>query len=160
MRFLSRYCCLRFALPLIAAACLTGCGPSSSISASTAKKGSKGTVGVSVLTLGNPFFRVIADNLRAELEKAGYKANVVSGEGCNTLLCTLNRKSLLLSHATAAVTIATTATTLCIRPALAFIRPSTCTYLHEKAYAREARQEDELAAVGLVRQEGLVGLVG
>lgn len=38
------------------------------------------TVGVSVLTLGNPFFRVIGDNLTAELEKAGYKAVVVAGE--------------------------------------------------------------------------------
>jgi ribose transport system substrate-binding protein len=37
-------------------------------------------VGVSVLTLTNPFFRVIGDNLTAELEKAGYKAVVVSGE--------------------------------------------------------------------------------
>src|SRR5256885_2667743 len=38
------------------------------------------TVGVSVLTLGNPFFRVIGDHLTAELEKAGYKAVVVAGE--------------------------------------------------------------------------------
>jgi ribose transport system substrate-binding protein len=42
--------------------------------------GKKGTVGVSVLTLGNPFFRVIGDNLTAELKKAGYEAVVVSGE--------------------------------------------------------------------------------
>lgn len=40
----------------------------------------KRTVGVSVLTLGNPFFRVIGDNLTAELKKAGYDAVVVSGE--------------------------------------------------------------------------------
>src|SRR5206468_127577 len=38
------------------------------------------TVGVSVLTLGNPFFRVIGDHLTAELEKGGYKAVVVAGE--------------------------------------------------------------------------------
>jgi ribose transport system substrate-binding protein len=38
------------------------------------------TVGVSVLTLGNPFFRVIGDHLTEELEKAGYKAVVVAGE--------------------------------------------------------------------------------
>jgi ribose transport system substrate-binding protein len=42
--------------------------------------GSKGTVGVSVLTLTNPFFRVIGDNIAAELEKAGYDTVVVSGE--------------------------------------------------------------------------------
>src|SRR5947208_13812110 len=38
------------------------------------------TVGVSVLTLGNPFFRVIGDNLTAEMEKAGYKTIIVAGE--------------------------------------------------------------------------------
>ena len=38
------------------------------------------TVGVSVLTLGNPFFRVIGDHLEAELTKAGYKTVVVAGE--------------------------------------------------------------------------------
>lgn len=42
--------------------------------------GSKGTVGVSVLTLTNPFFRVIGDNIAAELKKAGYETVVVSGE--------------------------------------------------------------------------------
>jgi ribose transport system substrate-binding protein len=41
---------------------------------------SKGTIGVSVLTLENPFFRVIGDNLSAELKKAGYDAVVVSGD--------------------------------------------------------------------------------
>ena len=41
---------------------------------------SKGTVGVSVLTMTNPFFRVIGDNLTAELKKAGYEAVVVAGE--------------------------------------------------------------------------------
>jgi ribose transport system substrate-binding protein len=58
-------------LVLLAAGCSSG-GPASS-------RG-KGTVGVSVLTLGNPFFRVIGDNLTAELKKAGYDAVVVSGE--------------------------------------------------------------------------------
>ncbi|MEX2176232.1 MAG: substrate-binding domain-containing protein [Pirellulaceae bacterium] len=41
---------------------------------------SKGTVGVSVLTLTNPFFKEIGDNIEAELAKAGYKTIVVSGE--------------------------------------------------------------------------------
>lgn len=40
----------------------------------------RGTVGVSVLTLGNPFFRVIADHLTDELAQAGYQTLVVSGE--------------------------------------------------------------------------------
>ena len=41
---------------------------------------SKGTVGVSVLTLTNPFFRVIGDHLADELKKAGYETVVVAGE--------------------------------------------------------------------------------
>lgn len=40
----------------------------------------KGVVGVSVLTLTNPFFRVIGDNITAELKKAGYGTVVVSGD--------------------------------------------------------------------------------
>jgi len=51
--------------------------PGSPPSKSAAKKG---TVGVSVLTLTNPFFRVIGDNLTAELKKNGYDAVVVAGE--------------------------------------------------------------------------------
>jgi ribose transport system substrate-binding protein len=62
--------CLLF---LITVGCSSG-GSTSALSKS------KGTVGVSVLTLGNPFFRVIGDNLTAELKKAGYDAVVVSGE--------------------------------------------------------------------------------
>src|SRR5690348_6289846 len=68
-------------LLLIAAVGLSGCTASSSSGSATgAKSGSKGTVGVSVLTLGNPFFRVIGDNITAELKKAGYETVVVSGE--------------------------------------------------------------------------------
>jgi ribose transport system substrate-binding protein len=40
----------------------------------------KGTVGVSVLTLTNPFFKVIGDNITAELAKEGYDTVVMSGE--------------------------------------------------------------------------------
>ena len=46
----------------------------------TARAANKGTVGVSLLTLTNPFFRVIGDHLTAELKKAGYETVVVSGE--------------------------------------------------------------------------------
>src|SRR5437016_12377092 len=53
---------------------LSGCGP-------TEKKPQlKGTVGVSVLTMANPFFKVIADNLTEELDRNGYKVITVSGE--------------------------------------------------------------------------------
>jgi ribose transport system substrate-binding protein len=41
---------------------------------------SKGTIGVSVLTMTNPFFKVIADSLTEEAAKHGYKVDVVSGE--------------------------------------------------------------------------------
>src|SRR5512136_2455845 len=41
---------------------------------------SKGVIGISVLTMQNPFFKVIADNVKAEAEKNGYSVVVVSGE--------------------------------------------------------------------------------
>jgi ribose transport system substrate-binding protein len=44
------------------------------------RPGSKGTVGVSVLTLTNPFFKVIGDNITQELAKANYDTVVVSGD--------------------------------------------------------------------------------
>src|SRR5580658_260104 len=41
---------------------------------------SKGIIGVSVLTLTNPFFKVIGDTIAAEGRKQGYDVIVVSGE--------------------------------------------------------------------------------
>jgi len=40
---------------------------------------SKGTIGVSVLTLGNPFFSVIAESITTEAAKHGYEVIVVDG---------------------------------------------------------------------------------
>ena len=40
----------------------------------------KGIIGVSVLTLTNPFFKVIGDTIKGQAEKAGYSVEVVSGE--------------------------------------------------------------------------------
>ena len=40
----------------------------------------KGTIGFSALTLTNPFFKVIADNMKAEAEKHGYDLIVVSAD--------------------------------------------------------------------------------
>ena len=40
----------------------------------------KGTIGVSVLTLTNPFFKVIADTITSEAGKHGFDVIVVSGE--------------------------------------------------------------------------------
>jgi ribose transport system substrate-binding protein len=65
---------------LLATMVFCGCEAARSSSSATGSQKSKGTVGVSVLTLGNPFFRVIADNLRDELAKHGYKTKIVSGE--------------------------------------------------------------------------------
>jgi ribose transport system substrate-binding protein len=40
----------------------------------------KGTIALSVLTMTNPFFKVIADSMTAEAAKHGYDVLVVSGE--------------------------------------------------------------------------------
>ncbi len=40
----------------------------------------RGTIGFSALTLTNPFFKVVADNMEAEAEKHGYEMILVSGE--------------------------------------------------------------------------------
>jgi ribose transport system substrate-binding protein len=40
---------------------------------------SKGTIGVSVLTLRNPFFKVIGDNITSEMAKHGYDTIVTDG---------------------------------------------------------------------------------
>ena len=65
---------------------LTGCSDSSrKTTTSNAPKTNdavknKGTIGFSALTLTNPFFKVIADNMKAEAEKHGYDLIVVSAE--------------------------------------------------------------------------------
>jgi ribose transport system substrate-binding protein len=41
---------------------------------------SRGTIGLTVLTMTNPFFKVIADTVTAEARKHGYDTLVVSGE--------------------------------------------------------------------------------
>jgi ribose transport system substrate-binding protein len=41
---------------------------------------SKGTISVSLLTLDNPFFKVIGDHITIEAKKAGYDAVIVSGD--------------------------------------------------------------------------------
>jgi ribose transport system substrate-binding protein len=63
----------------VAFAFLTGCDKKSDTTA-TPEKPSKGTIGVSLLTLDNPFFKVIGDNIAAEGKKHGYDTIVVSGD--------------------------------------------------------------------------------
>ncbi|HEU4753728.1 MAG TPA: substrate-binding domain-containing protein [Armatimonadota bacterium] len=74
------------AMLLAAPTLLAGCGgapPAATPSAgggSAPAPGSKGTIGLSVLTLTNPFFKVIADSMTEEARKHGYEVAVVSGE--------------------------------------------------------------------------------
>jgi len=56
----------------------TSTSPTSSSPASSGA--SKGTIGVSVLTLTNPFFKVIGDTITEEGRKRGYDVVVTSGE--------------------------------------------------------------------------------
>lgn len=61
---------------------LAGCGPQSEVDRSSSEKGprAKGVIGVSLLTLTNPFFKVIGDSLTEEARQHGYEVAVVSGE--------------------------------------------------------------------------------
>jgi ribose transport system substrate-binding protein len=66
--------------------CSAGCGksddlkPADSKSPAATTATTKGTIGVSLLTLDNPFFKVIGDNITAEGKKRGYDTIVVSGD--------------------------------------------------------------------------------
>lgn len=62
----------------VTAALITGCDKPAAIQTPDAK--AKGTIGVSLLTLDNPFFKVIGDNITTEGKKRGYDAVVVSGD--------------------------------------------------------------------------------
>jgi ribose transport system substrate-binding protein len=67
------------ALTGVLACCLVvGCGKSEEPGKAGGKP--KGTIGLSVLTLTNPFFKVIADTMVDEAAKHGYQVIVTSGE--------------------------------------------------------------------------------
>ncbi len=62
---------------------VTGCAKDDSPvpgPAATATSTTKGVIGLSVLTLTNPFFKVIADTVKAEAAKQGYDVLITSGE--------------------------------------------------------------------------------
>ena len=59
---------------------ITGCNKSSDTGNSPAGAKSRGLIGVSLLTLDNPFFKVIGDNITSEGAKHGYQTIVVSGD--------------------------------------------------------------------------------
>jgi ribose transport system substrate-binding protein len=66
-------------LPLIALL-FTSCGGDGQNINSQGESEKKGTIGVSVLTLGNPFFNVIAEGVKEEAAKHGYDVVVVDGD--------------------------------------------------------------------------------
>ena len=60
---------------------LINCGGGENVSSSNVDEPrSKGTIGVSVLTLGNPFFSVIAENMKSEAARHGYDVIIVDGD--------------------------------------------------------------------------------
>ena len=64
-------------------ALLAGCGKpadSSNNSSGGETSAAKGAIGVSLLTLDNPFFKVIGDNITAEGKRRGYDAIIVSAD--------------------------------------------------------------------------------
>jgi ribose transport system substrate-binding protein len=67
-------------LLFIAACLLTACGQKPESPAGKETGASHGTIGVSLLTLDNPFFKVIGDEITAQGRQNGYDALVVSGE--------------------------------------------------------------------------------
>lgn len=66
----------RFAVAMLTVLALCGCGQKQA----DVQTDVKGTIGYSALTFTNPFFKVIADTMSEEAEKAGYQLLVVSGE--------------------------------------------------------------------------------
>lgn len=68
-------------LPLLAALLLGACEKQTSPPTSTSQPpASHGFIGVSLLTLDNPFFKVIGDEISKEGAKQGYQSLVVSGD--------------------------------------------------------------------------------
>jgi ribose transport system substrate-binding protein len=65
---------------LVLAAALIGCGTNDDKPNSKSGRATKGTIGVSVLTLTNPFFKVIGDTITEEAAQHGYEVMVVSGD--------------------------------------------------------------------------------
>ncbi len=65
----------------LAAILLGGCGkPPETAQSQAAARSSKGTIGVSLLTLDNPFFKTIGDSIAAEGQKHDYETVIVCGD--------------------------------------------------------------------------------
>ena len=65
---------------LVSVSGLLGCSPTAQTSAPPAESAGKGTIGVSLLTLQNPFFKVIGDRITAEARAQGYDTIVLSAD--------------------------------------------------------------------------------
>jgi ribose transport system substrate-binding protein len=59
---------------------VAGCARNGAVTDSAPTQGTKGTIGLSVLTLTNPFFKEIADSMTATAKEHGYEVLVVSGD--------------------------------------------------------------------------------
>ena len=68
------------ALLVATLALFVGCAKPAPTAAPAAATTAQGSIGVSLLTLDNPFFKVIGDTIAAEGAKQGYEAIVVSGD--------------------------------------------------------------------------------
>ena len=68
------------ALLVATLALFVGCAKPAPTTAPAAATTAQGSIGVSLLTLDNPFFKVIGDTIAAEGAKRGYEAIVVSGD--------------------------------------------------------------------------------
>ena len=69
----------RRACLLVCLSLFTSCNRTEPAGSSSAPK-SKGTIGVSLLTLDNPFFKVIGDHIASSGKEQGYQVVVVSGD--------------------------------------------------------------------------------
>lgn len=87
---MTRRLTVTLSLTLAALAAIPGCGknepagdnnstPTPDATADDSPE-SRGTIGFSALTLTNPFFKVVADNMESEAKKHGYDMILVSGE--------------------------------------------------------------------------------
>ncbi len=83
--------CVRSLATLLFALLLGGCGSDSpppkfetpqtgGLQGVAPPTSAKRPIGISVLTLNNPFFKIIADNITAEVQKEGYETILVAGE--------------------------------------------------------------------------------
>jgi ribose transport system substrate-binding protein len=68
------------ALLVATLALFVGCAKPAPTAAPAAATTAQGSIGVSLLTLDNPFFKVIGDTIATEGAKQGYEAIVVSGD--------------------------------------------------------------------------------